>query len=161
MPGGGVHDSPFGAAEGHAAEWHDELAELETLHCILGHTNFPRICLMRAWDTGISPSQAEMGCTCLFCMEAKATATVFGKVGRHVTSRRGDRVSADIKTNMGLSMHGYQHILIIVDWFSNKFWLFLLRTRGEAQDWICWWLIKARVHLSYAVRHLYVDGEFD
>ena len=143
------------------AEWFDELSELETLHEILGHTNFSRICLMRSWDTGQSASRAEHQCTCLYCMEAKSTATPFGKVGRHVAQHRGDHVSIDIKTNLGLSIHGFQHILIIVDWFSNKFWLFLLRTRGEAHEWLGYWLIKTKAFLGRPVKNLHVDGEFD
>ena len=86
------------------------------------------------------------------------TAQIYAKVGRHMAHAPGDHVSADLSTGWPLSIHGFLHFLLIVDWCSNKFWHYLLRTRAESHEYLNWWMIQAKTHLGHAVKVLHIDS---
>ena len=104
-------------------------SDLETLHK-KSHANFRACALMNAWDGKAKPNRNDFNHSCLYCMTGKITANAYASHGRYSTHKPGDRVSADLSTDWPMSINGYKHLLVIVDWHSNKFFTFLLRTKG-------------------------------
>ena len=131
-------------------------SDLKTLHA-KSHANYKACALMNAWDSKTKPNLSHFKHSCLHCMIGKITANAYASHGRYSTHAPGDRVSADLSTNWPVSVNGYEHMLLIVDWHSNKFFTFLLRKKSESSQYLAWWLIYARTHLGHPVKNLHMD----
>jgi hypothetical protein len=140
------------------AKVYSEMDTLDQMHTRIGHCSYERIARMKAFDTGVPPKASDFVRFCAHCLIGKGTDQGYAKVGRVVAVQIGDHVSADVSTDWPVSINGFKHFLLIVDWKSNKFFGFLLRTRKEANQYLLWWLARARTHLGRAIKNLHVDA---
>ena len=149
-------DSLFAVAEANMAAEYAVASDLETRHSKC-HRSMRACALMKAWDEKRRPKPSDFSHACLHCMIAKITANAYRSKGRHAAHANGDRVSADCSTNWPISVNGFKHMLLIVDWYSNKFFMFLLRTKKEAPHYLAYWLRYACSHLGHPANYLHID----
>ena len=120
----------------------------EVVHCMLGHASHARIAMMHRHDTGKMYNPRDLARWCLYCTLAKATDGGYRKESYRKALRLMQYASADVSTDMGTSVNGFKHFLCIVEWFSRMHWVYLLRTKAEAHEFLLWWLKWPRITLA-------------
>ncbi len=56
-----------------------------------------------------------------------------------------NHVYADCSVDMGESVEGYKHFLCITETHWHNHFVFLLRTKAEAEEWLAVWIKKAEL----------------
>ena len=144
------------------AQRYSQQEKLELMHQLLGHTNYHRLALMMHWDgNGPKPSSHVLAKPCAVCAISKAHAW---PVRKESYEFKDDtilgHVFADLGTSMGKSIEGFEHFLSIFVQGPAIYFVFCLRTRGEANQWLMVWMRRAHtLHFPHKIKHLHVDGE--
>ena len=139
---------------------YSEKEKLELRHAQLAHRSMLQIQTMMHWDGDGPRPKPHTVCWCASCVIAKAHAGTPKKKAYNNASRAPlDHVYADCSVDMGESAEGYRHYLCIFEshWFN--FFIYLLRTKAEAKEWLMVWLKRAELQQHpHKVRHLHIDG---
>ena len=149
------HKKAINLARSYTSESH-----LITKHYCMGHTALGRICLMEEWDTGKKVPADKRKCWCIHCQLAKSHAKAFRKLSAPTVLTPLMWVSADLKVDLPLSVHGFRHYLVIVEWWSEHFWTFLLRKKSEGSKYLLFWMKMAMTsHPGLKIQNLKMDDE--
>ena len=123
------------------------------------HAPMAKLAMMERADTGRSLKSINTNHPCNSCIFGKITAKSTLLTGvRWMVVHVGDHVSMDISTDMGPSESGFRHYLIIVEWKTNFYTVFFLRTRAEADDYGAMWLRQFETRYRRKVGHVHIDG---
>ncbi len=57
-----------------------------------------------------------------------------------------DHFQVDCSVDMDDSVEGYKHVLRIAETHRHNFFVFLLRTKAEAKEWLAVWIKRAELH---------------
>ena len=140
----------------------------ETLwHNRCGHSNEQRLVMMRIWDAGKGPPRPKdiknVKAYCASCLAAKIHAkTSRQKSIVNVARFLLDKVWADLCTDMGTSHAGYNHFLTIFEGFAEKIFVYLCKTKAEANQFLEYWIKMATNKHRTNIVDLYLDdGELN
>ena len=116
--------------------------------------------IMMHWDGDGPRPKAHTVCWCAACVVAKAHAGSSTKkqfVNESLAPL--DHVYADCSVDMGESAEGYKHFLCIFETHWQFLFVFLLRTKAEAKEWLAVWIARAELQqYPHKVRHVHIDG---
>jgi hypothetical protein len=130
---------------------------LDQDHELDGHHSYGASALMRAWDSGKPVDPKHKGRWCAHCMCGKSHEIWARQSAPMKIWELLEGASADLSTDMPVSKRGFKHYLVIVEFSTNKHWIFYLKRRSEAKVYMLFWLryAKAKYH---ALKNLYIDG---
>ena len=133
--------------EANIAERYTQMCRKQLLHNLLGHSNSMRIALMMFWDGDGPKPRGREAPLCVFCTSSKCHHGTANKISfQFVATVVLQHVWMDCSVNMGLSIDGYRHYLMIFEGYSGKFFVYLLRTKAEASGYALDWLRKAHTN---------------
>ena len=153
----------YAASEGgevSLATRYSEKEKLELRHAQLAHRSMLQLQIMMNWDGDGPRPKPHIVCWCAACVIAKCHAGTPTKKPFSNASRAPlDHVYADCSVDMGESVEGYKHFLCITETHWHNYFVFLLRTKAEAKEWLAVWIKKAELqHYPHKVRNLHIDG---
>lgn len=123
------------------------------------HAPMAKLAMMERADTGRPLKSIDTNHPCNSCIFGKITAKSTLLTGvRWSVVHVGDHVSMDVSTDMGPSESGFRHYLLIVEWKTNFYTVFFLRTRAEADDYGAMWLRQFETKHRRKVGHVHIDG---
>ncbi|KAK1427083.1 hypothetical protein QVD17_15766 [Tagetes erecta] len=131
----------------HAMLWHDRLGHISDQ----GLTELKKQLLI----IDIDKSELEF---CEHCVLGKSTRVKFGK-GKHISKEVLEYVHADVwgpaRTN---SLGGARYFLSIIDDYSRRVWVFILKTKNEVFDRFKEWKHLVEVQTGKKVKGLRTDN---